>query len=138
MKQIFADAGFWIGLRNPKDQFHLTAVQLAKRLLEGRSHLVLTPLVFAEVHAQFSRAVKTRAQVIRDCWENPVVRMEQPIPLDQSQALEILRSQSDKTYSFCDAVSFALMLRLGIRDVVTFDEHFHQFGQFNVIDQNSI
>jgi predicted nucleic acid-binding protein len=138
MKLVFADASFWIGLRDLRDQFHASSVQVAKKLLQDRVRLLITPLVFAEVHAQFCRGAKSRAQVIRDCWENPVVRMEQASPLDQEQALEILRAHGDKTYSFCDAVSFAVMLRLGIRDVVTFDDHFRQFGQFTVIDGSSL
>ena len=138
MKQVFTDAGFWIGLRNPKDQYHATCGRLARYLLERRLHLVITPLVFAEVYAQFSRARRTKAQVLRDCWRNPVVRIEQATPADQNQATGILLEHEDKSYSFCDAVSFAVMLRLGIREVVTFDDHFRQFGGFNVIDGTSL
>ena len=137
MKQVFTDASFWIGLRDLRDQYHPVSVRLAQQLLRDRVHLVLTPFVFAEVHAQFCRAAKTRAQVIRDCWENPVVRMEQVTPLDQEQALEILRVQRDKGYSFCDVTSFAVMLRLGLRSVVTYDDHFRQFGQFSILDGSS-
>ena len=138
MKQVFTDAGFWIGLRDPKDQFHAISGRLARYLLEKRLHLVSTPLVFAEVYAQFSRARITKAQVLRDCWRNPVVRIEQATPADQEQAVGILHKHEDESYSFCDAVSFAVMLRLGIREVVTFDEHFRQFGEFNVIDGASL
>jgi uncharacterized protein len=134
MKLVFADASFWIALRNPRDQFHKTAAGLARRLLEERVRLVLTPLVFAEVHAQFCRARISRERVIRDCWNNPVVQMEQVSVADQVQALEILQKHTDKTYSFCDAVSFAVMLRLELQAALSFDEHFRQFGRFKVID----
>lgn len=137
MNQVFTDASFWIGLRNPRDQHYAASAQLARWLLEKRFHLMVTPLVFAEVHAQFSRARKTKAQVLRDCWNNPIVRMEHPTPADYEQALEILRACEDKSYSFCDAVSFAVMLRLRIQQVVTFDHHFQQFGEFTVIDGSS-
>ena len=134
MNHVFTDASFWIGLRDTKDQFHRRAAKVARHLIEQRSRLVLTPFVFAEVHAQFSRARKTSAQVISDCWENPIVMMEHPSLTDQEQGIEILRANRDKSYSFCDAVSFAVMLRLGIKQAVTFDDHFRQFGQFVVID----
>lgn len=134
MNLVFTDASFWIGLRDPKDQFHGEAAKMARHLLAKRLHLVLTPLVFAEVHAQFSRARRSKAQVLRDCWENPIVRMEHPTVADQEQGLEILRQHQDKSYSFCDAVSFAVMLRMGIEQVVTFDDHFRQFGQFVLVD----
>jgi predicted nucleic acid-binding protein len=134
---VFADASFWIALRDPKDQFHAQSARLARCLLQTRSLFFLTPLVFAEVHAQFSRARRTRAQVIRDCWDNPAVRIEQPTPADQEEAIEILRQQEDKSYSFCDAVSFAVMMRLGIRRVVTFDAHFRQYGKFEIIESDT-
>jgi uncharacterized protein len=133
MNPVFADASFWIALRDPRDQFHARSAGLARYLLERRRHLLLTPLVFAEVHAQFSRARRTKAQLIRDCWSNPAVRIEQTTPADQERAIEILREHEDKSYSFCDAVSFAVMMRLDIRQVVTFDAHFRQYGQFEVL-----
>jgi predicted nucleic acid-binding protein len=137
MKMVFADAGFWIGLRDLKDQFHPHAVRLSKKLLSDRVHLVLTPYVFAEVYAQFSRAPQSRERVVRDCWGNPVVRMEQVTPHDQRQALGILKGNPDKSYSFCDAISFAVMLRLQISSALSFDEHFRQFGHFQILGANS-
>jgi uncharacterized protein len=137
MNLVFTDASFWIGLRDPRDQFNARAARLAHYLLEQRCHLVLTPLVFAEVHAQFSRALRKKAQVLRDCWSNPIVRIEQATRADQEQAIEILQQHDDKSYSFCDAVSFVIMMRLGIQRVVTFDDHFRQFAEFTVIDGSS-
>ena len=33
-------------------------------------------------------------------------------------------------FSYCDAMSFAVMERLGIVEVVSFDGHFQPYGQF--------
>lgn len=44
------------------------------------------------------------------------------------QAMQLLKSQSDKAYSLCDAVSFLLMQRQGILDALTTDYHFDQAG----------
>lgn len=43
-------------------------------------------------------------------------------------AWEIARKHSDKSYSFTDCTSFALMERLGIDSAFTFDRHFMQYG----------
>lgn len=43
-------------------------------------------------------------------------------------ALELLASRADKAYSLCDAVSFVLMKRHGIREALTTDRHFEQEG----------
>ncbi len=47
---------------------------------------------------------------------------------DEREALEILRRYTDKGFSFADAISFAVMRRLGITTAFTFDRHFAQFG----------
>lgn len=43
-------------------------------------------------------------------------------------AFELLEGRLDKTYSLCDAVSFVLMRRSGIRQALTTDHHFDQEG----------
>ncbi len=44
------------------------------------------------------------------------------------EAMELLRSQLDKTYSLCDAVSFVLMRERYMIDALTTDRHFEQAG----------
>jgi hypothetical protein len=39
----------------------------------------------------------------------------------------------DKTYSLCDALSFAVMERLKISRAASFDAHFRQYGKFVVL-----
>ena len=53
--------------------------------------------------------------------------------VDESRAISILRSHEDKTYSYCDALSFAVMERLGIAEAVAFDRHFREYGRFTVL-----
>jgi predicted nucleic acid-binding protein len=51
--------------------------------------------------------------------------------VDQSlhdESLTMLRSQLDKTYSLCDAVSFIVMKRRGVSEALTTDGHFDQAG----------
>ena len=45
-----------------------------------------------------------------------------------NEALGLLQSQLDKSYSLCDAVSFVLMRRRNITDALTTDRHFEQAG----------
>jgi predicted nucleic acid-binding protein len=135
-REVLADAAFWIARRNQRDENHEAAIAITQRLLRERVRLVVTPLIFAEAHAYFSRAAILRERFIADCWKNPIVRMEQPSYEDQQNAIDILLAHKDKTFSFCDAVSFAIMRRLRVSTAVTFDDHFRQFGAFEVIDQN--
>ena len=51
---------------------------------------------------------------------------------DEVEAIRWMRKYGDKEISFTDCVSFALMRRLGIDRVFTFDRHFRDAG-FQII-----
>lgn len=134
MIAVLADSSFWTGLRHPRDQYHDRAKGIARELLSKRVSLVVTPLIFAEVHATFSRMPLLRERVIRDFWENAAVHIEEVSHPDQRGAIDLLRAYQDKEFSFCDACSFVVMERMGLRRAATFDDHFRQIGKFEVID----
>jgi uncharacterized protein len=130
---VLLDASFWIALRDWREPLNGRASGLAKNLFRQRRPLVFTNLVLAETHAYFSRFPLVRLQILNEAEAGPALRWEPILRVDEVAATHLLRSQRDKTYSFCDAVSFMLMRRLKIRQVVTFDRHFRQFGEFEVI-----
>ena len=47
---------------------------------------------------------------------------------DEKRAKEIIARYKDKTFSYTDATSFALMERLGLEAAFAFDAHFRQYG----------
>ncbi len=57
--------------------------------------------------------------------------------LDEERAAQIIRTQADKDYSLTDALSFAVMERLGLSRAFTFDRHFAQYG-FTVLTPENI
>jgi predicted nucleic acid-binding protein len=59
-----------------------------------------------------------------------VIRAEEA---DERQARAIIEHYQDKEFSYCDAVSFAVMERLDIREALAFDDHFRQCGQFTIL-----
>ena len=48
-------------------------------------------------------------------------------------ACSLVRAHEDKMYSLCDAASFVVMERLGIREAIAFDRHFREYGQFVIL-----
>ena len=48
------------------------------------------------------------------------------------EAWHIFKSFSDKEFSFTDCTSFALMESLQIKAAFTFDDHFNQYGKFQI------
>ena len=59
-----------------------------------------------------------------------VIRAEEA---DERRARAIIEQFQDKEFSYCDAVSFAVMERLDIREAIAFDDHFRQYGQFTIL-----
>jgi predicted nucleic acid-binding protein len=133
-RMVFIDASYWIALRVQRDINHAKAGTIAVELAGNRFALVSTSFVFAEIHARFSRFPNLRQAVISDFFENPIMQYESPTVRDQKLALDILRTHNDKSYSFCDAVSFVVMERMGLKRVVTFERHFEQFSDFEIIN----
>ena len=138
MRRVLIDSSYWIALRDKRDPRMGTALRIAHWLVEVRAALVVTPFIFAETQAYYSRVPIIRQLIIRDFWNNPLVTFEQPSFQDQEQAVEILKQHDDKSYSFADTVSFVVMQRLRVKEVVSFDRHFVQFGGFTVIDGKSL
>ena len=52
---------------------------------------------------------------------------------DERRARAIIEQYQDEAFSYCDAVSFAVMERLDISEAIAFDEHFRQYGQFTLL-----
>src|SRR2546423_9220745 len=114
MRSVFVDSSFWIAFRSDNQPDHPRAVSLVNRLYAEQAVFVTTYLAFAEIHAHFARAPLLRNQVVRDFLEAPETRLETPEAGDYAAAFALLAQYADKTFSFCDAVSFAIMRRLRI------------------------
>ena len=54
--------------------------------------------------------------------------VERVTDVDESRATAILARYTDKTFSYTDATSFAVMERLGLKAAFAVDPHFHQYG----------
>jgi predicted nucleic acid-binding protein len=133
MTEVLLDASFWIALRDPREPWHREARRMAEKLLGGRTFFVFTSFILAETHAHFSRSPAIRVQILDDAQQNPAMRWETVSRSDELGALALLRGHRDKQYSLCDAISFVVMRRLGISRAATFDSHFRQFGQFEIV-----
>jgi len=130
---IFLDASFWITYRDEDDTRQPEARRIVAELFRERCRFVTTLPVICEIHANFSRNVNKRALVLADLCDNPLVTIENISPSDQRAAIQILRASRDKTYPLCDAISFVVMRRLHVKRAASFDNHFRQFGEFEIV-----
>jgi predicted nucleic acid-binding protein len=53
--------------------------------------------------------------------------------VDEERAEEILRQYADKSFSYTDATSFAIIERLRLDAAFTFDRNFTEFGRIRVL-----
>ena len=63
----------------------------------------------------------------------PVVRV---LSAEEQKAKEILARHTDKDWTLCDAISFALLDARRVTRTFTFDHHFQQYGRIQVLGLN--
>ena len=130
MPSVFADAGYWIALWNPRDALHDRAIVVADQL--GDSAVVTTQMVLTEAldamagMGEFRR--KVAAQMVEALEDNPDVDI---VPQTDSQfkaAVERYASRSDQRWGLTDCASFLVMAERNLTDALAYDRDFEQAG----------
>ncbi len=128
------DTSAFLAIENRRDANHRRALAFRDESLEAGEPLVTSDYVLDEsytiirLRAGHSIAVEF-GEAVR---ASRVLRIESVTPQILNRAWVIFKTFSDKTFSFTDCTSFALMEELGIATVFTVDEHFRQYGAFTV------
>lgn len=107
---------------------HKTAVELISNY---KGCLITHNYVLAELIALAIVRRFPRSKVLMyslELMENPNVEMVWVDEILHREAIDLLLVRQDKTYSLCDAISFVLMRKKGIREALTTDKHFEQEG----------
>ena len=136
MKRVFVDSGAFFALQVAQDASHPAAADVFERARNEHWELTTTNAVVIETYALLLSRTRTgRAAAISflDAVERSPVHVERIRAIDERLAVTLLRSHADKTYSFCDALSFVVMERLGIGEAVAYDRHFREYGRFLIL-----
>jgi len=130
MREIFADAFYWIALANPADQWHNTA----RRFDEDNADalLITTEEVLTEFLNYYAEAGMRRRKIVAEMCEQVLIHPNITV-FPQShesfmQGLNLFRQREDKGYSLTDCISMTLMRERKIQEVLTHDNHFKQEG----------
>ena len=129
-REVFVDAGAWIGIGDAGDQYHRAATEAYRDLLRQARTLVTTNLVIAEAYIAIRRAAGHRTAIrFLDTLNasSRVVKIYSDAALE-GQAEEILRRYADQEFSLVDAVSFATMHQRRLHEAFGFDRHFLTAG----------
>ena len=138
MPTVFADAGYWIALWNPRDALHDRALSVADRL--GACAVVTTQMVLTEAldamagMGEFRRRVA--AQMVQALEDNPDVEI---VPQTDSQfrtAVERFASRSDQRWSLTDCASFLAMEERNLTEALAYDRDFEQAGFAALLREN--
>ena len=126
MAQTLVDTSAVYALLDRDDANHRKAVALLRSLPRRGLTPVLSNFIVAESHALLLS--RLGSQVARGWLLKQIWPIEPVTPTDERKAREIIQRYEDKTFSYTDATSFALMERLGLKDAFAFDIHFRQYG----------
>ena len=123
----FVDTSFWVALRFRRDGRHPDARALWEA---GSGALLTTNLVLGETWTFLRRrAGHQRAVEFVDAAERlPALTVRQVDAELDVDAWRWLRRRDERTYSYVDATSFALMRRLRLREALAFDGDFAAAG----------
>ena len=127
---IFVDTGPLYARYVPGDQHHIAARDGWDRLRQSRSELITTNHMIDESVTLLARRTSYAFAHQRGAvWlQSSDLRVESTRRDDGIEALRWFRKFADQSVIFTDAVSFAVMTRLGLTTAFTFDRHFELAG----------
>jgi len=128
--RVFIDTSTLHAVWNPRDQFHTEAVIIWQKLLKNKLALVTNSYILDETFTLMrARQGIIAVDIFRKMLESPTnVMTIKRVTIEDEQNAWLWFMRDFKRLSFTDAVSFAMMMRLGISTVCTFDHHFEQAG----------
>lgn len=127
---IFLDSSFFKALLDEKDEFFPRAVRVFSFCHKQQAKLVTTNYIVDEtltllrVRCGLPIALKLRELLTKGAQKILLIRVSIE---DEAEAWDWFEKPWSKL-SFTDCVSFAVMKRLGLTDVATFDQHFSKAG----------
>src|SRR5262245_11315539 len=128
MRVVFADAGYWIAMANPRDNLH----ERASRISKQAERIVTSDWVLAEVLNAFAESgtrLRSRAaSLVQRVLANPTVEVTMHTNELFRDALALYQARPDKEWSLTDCASFLIMQEQEISDALTHDRHFEQQG----------
>jgi predicted nucleic acid-binding protein len=130
MNNIFVDSSFWIAVADSTEKNHTRSLKLLKEFKKSKNLLVTTNFILDETFTLIrkrqgiSRVIEFRNVIAKFGWQ---LRLERVIVADEESVWKWFVRDIEKL-SYTDCTSFAVMGRLGINKVATFDEDFSKVG----------
>ena len=130
-RAVLWDSSAVLALLDADDADYDRAVSIARQIARDRRPSFITNYIEVETHALLLRKLG-RAIALEWLLRGglPMVRVS---PQQEQRAKELLERYSDKDWSLCDAISFALIDSGSLYAAFSFDRHFLQFGGCRIL-----
>ena len=139
MPTVFADAGYWIAIRDPGDRLHRRALAVTQRI--DPLHIVTPQMVMVELFNHVSRAGARNRQATADFVSR--LQGEERVEIipqsdEQYQAARArYAARPDQSWSLTDCASFLIMEERGISEALAYDRDFEQAGFVALLREES-
>ncbi|MEW6231626.1 MAG: PIN domain-containing protein [Chloroflexota bacterium] len=123
------DSSALYALADSRDTNHQEAVNCLRLIAQHRLPLWVTNFTVVETHRRILQSLGGTAGLafLQNIYDGGLT-IERAFQTDEQQARSFLQRFSDQSISYCDAISFAIMKRLGIGKAFAFDWHFRLIG----------
>ncbi len=128
---VLWDSSAILALLDADDADHARAVAVARRIASEERPSFITNYIEAEAHALLLR--KLGRTVAREWLLRGGLPVVRALPAEEQGAKEILARHTDKDWSLCDAISFAVLDARQVAVAFAFDRHFRQYGRIQVL-----
>jgi len=130
-RAVLWDSSAILALLDADDADHARAVVVARQLASDERPSFITNYIEAEAHALLLR--KLGRSIAREWLLTGGLHIVRALPEEEQRAKEILARHTDKDWTLCDAISFAVLDAREIATAFTFDHHFRQYGRIQVL-----
>ena len=128
--ELFVDTSAWYPAVVRSQPDHAAVARALRERVRAGTRIVTTNLVVAETHALLLHRVGRSAALafVGSVGESPNLVVSSTRDLEHAAVTDWLERFDDQTFSFTDAVSFAVMAERGITEALTLDRHFRTAG----------
>jgi predicted nucleic acid-binding protein len=128
--EVFLDTSFAVALASETDAYHSQAVALADQLARTRTRICTSRGVLLEIGNSLANQRRRAfgANYLTFIESDPSTRI---IAVDEAlyiAGLSLYAQHGDKEWGLVDCISFLVMRRHGLTQVLTADHHFEQAG----------
>lgn len=133
-RSVLWDSSAILALLDADDADHARAVRVARDIASERRPSFITNYIEAETHALLLR--RLGRGIAREWLIAGGLSVVPALVAEEQKAKEILARRTDKDWTLCDAISFAVLDARRITRAFTFDHHFRQYGRIQVLGLN--